>query len=39
MKLTLEERITYDEMAKTYGFENLANLIRLCLNAAMRDPS
>ncbi|MHA2248557.1 MAG: hypothetical protein ACXADY_26665 [Candidatus Hodarchaeales archaeon] len=39
MKLTPEERTTYDELAETHGFGTLAGLIRACLNAAMRDPS
>jgi hypothetical protein len=39
MKLTPDERHAYDELAETHGFGTLAELIRACLNAALRDSS
>ncbi|MFX0170323.1 MAG: hypothetical protein ACFE9L_00225 [Candidatus Hodarchaeota archaeon] len=39
MKLTLEERGQYDDLAEIHGFSTLAGLIRSCLQAAIRDPT
>jgi len=39
VKLTSEERTTYNDLAETHGFGTLAGLTRACLNAAMHDPS
>ena len=37
MKLTPDERFAYDKLVETHRFGTLADLIRTCLNAALRD--